>query len=88
MATKKTTPEVEAEIKAETPVVATDETATEKPEVTETVTDEPKEEKKAAKAGKRSEKSLKRRAQSCRRHHSSGWRNQSCTKAKSNPQPS
>lgn len=59
MATKKTTPEVEAEIKAETPVVATDETATEKPEVTETVTDEPKEDKKAAKAGKRSEKSLK-----------------------------
>lgn len=59
MATKKTAPEVEAEIKAETPVVATDETATEKPEVTEIVTDEPKEEKKTAKAGKRSEKSLK-----------------------------
>lgn len=59
MATKKTTPEVEAEIKAETPVVTTDETVTEKPEVTETVTDEPKEEKKTAKAGKRSEKALK-----------------------------
>jgi len=64
MATKKTTPEVEAEIKAETPVVATEKTATEKPvvtdkaaEVAEEVTE--KTEKKAAKAGKRSDKAQK-----------------------------
>ncbi len=57
MATKKTTKPVEAEeVKAETPVVVTDETTTEKPEVVET---EAKEEKKVAKAGKRSEKAAK-----------------------------
>ena len=56
MATKKTTtPE---ELKVETPVVATDETATEKPEI-DVAQAEAKEAKKTAKAGKRSEKSLK-----------------------------
>lgn len=63
MATKKTTPEVEAEIKAETPVVATEETATEKPttdEAAKIVAEvEEKTEKKAAKAGKRSDKAQK-----------------------------
>src|SRR5687768_3723089 len=46
MATKKTTPEVEAVITAEIPVVVTEETTTEKPKAT-------------AKAGKRSEKAIK-----------------------------
>lgn len=53
MATKKSVTPEELETKAETPIVALNETATEKPETEVT------EEKKTAKAGKRSEKSLK-----------------------------
>lgn len=59
MATKKTTKPEATEVNAETPVVTPEETVTEKPEVTEVVADEPKEEKKTAKAGKRSEKAIK-----------------------------
>ena len=62
MATKKTTPEVEAEIKAETPVAVTDEAAEKSTtnEAAEVVAEvEEKTEKKAAKAGKRSDKALK-----------------------------
>lgn len=55
MTAKKTT-ETEEKVVA-TP--AAEQTATEKPEVTVDVTDEPKEEKKTAKAGKRSEKAIK-----------------------------
>lgn len=54
MATKKAVKPEELEVKIETPVVVPEETATEKPEVTEV-----KAEKKTAKAGKRSEKAIK-----------------------------
>jgi large subunit ribosomal protein L1 len=59
MATKKTTKVAEAEVKAETPVVVTEKTTTEKPQVTPEATQEAKEEKKTTKAGKHSEKALK-----------------------------
>lgn len=54
MATKKTTKPEELEVKIEAPVVVTDETTTEKPDIAEV-----KETKKTAKAGKRSEKAIK-----------------------------